>query len=62
MDVRQGLRLISLNTNYCNKGNFWLLINNTDPADQLLWLRDELQDAEDKKVKVYIIGDRKSVV
>jgi sphingomyelin phosphodiesterase len=26
-----GLRLISLNTNYCPALNFWLIINSTDP-------------------------------
>ena len=56
VDVRRGLRLISLNTNYCNRMNYWLLINNTDPAGQLLWLRDQLQDAENSNTKVYIIG------
>ena len=41
------LRLISLNTNYCPKENFWLFINSTDPLDQLKWLSETLQKSED---------------
>lgn len=51
-----GLRLVSLNMNFCSIGNFWLLINSTDPAGQLQWLVGVLQDAEDHKEKVHIIG------
>lgn len=36
--VRPGLRLISLNMNYCAQDNFWLFINSTDPLDQLQWV------------------------
>jgi sphingomyelin phosphodiesterase len=35
--VRPGLRLISLNMNYCAPENYWLFINGTDPLDQLQW-------------------------
>lgn len=51
-----GFRVISLNMNFCNTGNWWLLINTTDPAGQLQWLIGQLQDAEDKGDKVHIIG------
>nr|XP_005578867.2 sphingomyelin phosphodiesterase [Macaca fascicularis] len=51
-----GLRLISLNMNFCSRENFWLLINSTDPAGQLQWLVGELQAAEDRGDKVHIIG------
>lgn len=47
-----GLRLISLNMNFCSRENFWLLINSTDPAGQLQWLVGELQAAEDRGDKV----------
>ena len=50
------MRLISLNTNYCPRENFWLLINSTDPLDQLKWLADTLQQSEDLNEKVHIIG------
>ncbi|XP_011305839.1 sphingomyelin phosphodiesterase [Fopius arisanus] len=54
--VRPAFRIISVNTNYCNDKNFWLLINSTDPADELQWLIDELQGAENRSEKVHIIG------
>ncbi|XP_030055726.1 sphingomyelin phosphodiesterase [Microcaecilia unicolor] len=54
--LNPGLRLVSLNMNFCSPGNFWLLMNSTDPADQLQWLVGVLQDAEDNKEKVHIIG------
>ncbi|XP_065838310.1 sphingomyelin phosphodiesterase-like [Oscarella lobularis] len=49
-------RVISLNVNYCSNLNFWVFINETDPAGQLQWLVNELQDAENKGQKVHIIG------
>lgn len=36
--IRPGLRLISLNMNYCTTDNYWLLINSTDPLGQLQWV------------------------
>ncbi|CAH1238967.1 SMPD1 [Branchiostoma lanceolatum] len=54
--VRPGLRLISINTNYCYSLNWWLLLNTTDPAGQLQWLAQQLQQAEDAGEKVHIIG------
>lgn len=54
--AEEGLRIVSLNMNYCNNGNFWLYLNDTDPAGQLQWLIDTLQLAEDNKEKVYILG------
>ncbi|CAF3066537.1 unnamed protein product [Rotaria socialis] len=54
--VRPGLRLISINMNYCSRENFWLLVNSTDPLGQLQWLIDWLQYAEDHEEKVHIIG------
>ncbi|XP_053564816.1 sphingomyelin phosphodiesterase [Bombina bombina] len=50
------LRLVSLNMNFCAHENFWLLINTTDPAGQLQWLVDVLQEAETNHEKVHIIG------
>lgn len=52
LSPRPGLRLISLNMNFCSRENFWLLINSTDPAGQLQWLIGELQAAEDRGDKV----------
>lgn len=54
--VNPGFRIVSINMNYCNTQNWWLLINTTDPAQQLQWLINELQTAELKGEKVHIIG------
>ncbi|XP_059155897.1 sphingomyelin phosphodiesterase-like [Physella acuta] len=51
-----GLKVISLNMNYCNNQNWWMLLNATDPAGELQWLVDTLQTAEDEGVKVHILG------
>ena len=51
-EVEAGLQIISLNINYCNPINWWLLINDTDPAGQLAWFRDELQALENRGAKV----------
>lgn len=54
--VRPGFRILSINTNYCNNKNWWLLINSTDPVNELQWLIYELQGAEINGEKVHIIG------
>ncbi|XP_060623167.2 sphingomyelin phosphodiesterase [Anolis sagrei] len=56
LPVLPGLRLVSLNMNFCSEANFWLLINATDPAGQLQWLVGVLQKAEESGEKVHIIG------
>jgi sphingomyelin phosphodiesterase len=52
--VKPGLKLISLNMNYCNNQNWWLLLNSTDPTGQLEWLIRELQASELTEEKVEI--------
>ncbi|CAF1250243.1 unnamed protein product [Rotaria sordida] len=42
--------------NYCAPDNYWLFINGTDPLDQLQWLVQWLQYAEDHEEKVHIIA------
>jgi sphingomyelin phosphodiesterase len=42
--------------NYCNNQNWWLLLNTTDPADELTWFIRELQTAELSGEKVMVIG------
>ncbi|XP_023315583.1 sphingomyelin phosphodiesterase-like [Trichogramma pretiosum] len=54
--IRPGFRIVSINTNYCNNKNWWLLINSTDPVNELQWLVYELQAAEMNNEKVHIIG------
>lgn len=51
-----GFRIVSINTNYCNKLNWWLMLNMTDPNQELEWLINVLQKAEDNHEKVHIIG------
>ncbi|EEB20402.1 sphingomyelin phosphodiesterase, putative [Pediculus humanus corporis] len=54
--VRPGLRLVSMNMNYCYSFNWWLLLNNVDPLNELHWLATLLQESENKKESVHIIG------
>lgn len=54
--LRPKLRLISMNTNYCHTYNWWLLVNSTDPAKELQWLINELQQAENEQERVLLIG------
>ena len=54
--VKPGLRLISLNMNYCNNQNFWMLKNPDDPDGELRWFVNTLFDAEKKGEVVHIIG------
>jgi sphingomyelin phosphodiesterase len=44
--VRRGLRLISLNMNYCDPENYWLLVNTTDPLGQLQWVRSSIRNKD----------------
>ncbi|XP_076061027.1 sphingomyelin phosphodiesterase-like isoform X3 [Oratosquilla oratoria] len=54
--VSPGFRIISLNMNYCNNKNWWLLLNSTDPAQELQWFIYELQGAELRGEKVHVLG------
>ncbi len=54
--VRPGLRLVSINTNYCNSLNFFLLLNFDDPSNHLHWIYSVLHQAEQKGEKVLVIG------
>ncbi|XP_063883704.1 sphingomyelin phosphodiesterase-like isoform X2 [Scylla paramamosain] len=51
-----GLRVISLNMNFCNTINWWLLIRNEDPVEQLKWFVETLGNAEAAGEAVHIIG------
>jgi len=51
-----GLRVISFNTNYCSRENFWVYLNQYDPDNVLSWLIRQLQDAEDAGDKAHLIG------
>lgn len=54
--VRPGFRIISINTNYCYKLNWWLLYKSVDPGLVLRWLVSELQKAETRGEIVHLIG------
>ena len=81
MEIRRGLRVISLQTNQCYRFNWsvlsyklkliysfiimkrnktllfrWLFVNAVDPGNQLRWLIEQLQSAEDAGEKIHIIG------
>ncbi|MEL6741322.1 MAG: metallophosphoesterase, partial [Planctomycetota bacterium] len=53
---RPGLRIVSLNMNYCNDLNFWTLVDAVDPDHHLRWLVDVLSEAERQGERVHIIG------
>lgn len=59
MEIQPGLRVVSLNMNFCARENFWLLVNSTDPADQLQWLVHILQESEIKGEKVSRAGNNR---
>ncbi|RFU31936.1 hypothetical protein B7463_g4446, partial [Scytalidium lignicola] len=56
--VRDGLRIITLNTDFWYKTNFLNFINSTNPdvSGNLQFLIDELQKAEDAGDRVWIVG------
>ncbi|RWS27792.1 sphingomyelin phosphodiesterase-like protein 2 [Leptotrombidium deliense] len=47
--------LIQVNSNYCNRLNFWLLMYPIDSGDQLKWLTSELYETEKAGKKAYIV-------
>ncbi len=60
VEIQPGLRVVSLNMNFCARENFWLMVNSTDPANQLQWLVGILQASEDKGEKVRGQAERKA--
>ena len=54
--ANEKLKIISINANFCNNFNFWLLLNFNDPHDHLHWLYRQLHKAEVQKQKVFILG------
>ncbi|KAF2363499.1 Calcineurin-like phosphoesterase domain ApaH type [Trinorchestia longiramus] len=54
--LEPGFRIISVNTNFCNKLNWWVLYKNTDPGNVLRWLVQELLQAEQRGERVQIIA------
>ncbi|KAK4329381.1 hypothetical protein Pmani_000264 [Petrolisthes manimaculis] len=54
--IKPGLRILSINTNYCYSLNWWLIYDDVDPASELEWMAQELQKAEDAGEMVYLIS------
>ncbi|GAB6031404.1 hypothetical protein CHUAL_009181 [Chamberlinius hualienensis] len=55
-DVLPRLRVISINTNYGLRYNFFNLMENNDPVEQFQWLVQQLDYCEKNGIKVHIIG------
>jgi len=53
--IQPKLRMVALNTMYCDSANFWLWYNGSD-AGQMAWFQDVLTTAETNQEKVYVIG------
>ncbi|KZO98290.1 Metallo-dependent phosphatase [Calocera viscosa TUFC12733] len=54
----RGLKIISFNTDFWYRDNWFNFINTTDPdiSGQFRWMADELQASEDADQRVWIIG------
>ena len=54
--VRSGFRVVAINSNFCNKDNFWILTSDGDPGHQNKWLVETLYAAEMANERVSLIG------
>jgi len=54
--IKPGLRIVSMNMNYCYTFNWWALARSQDPASGLLWLTRVLEEAEMNREKVRKTG------
>lgn len=54
--AKPGLRIVSMNMNYCYTWNYWTYYKSQDPASMLLWLSQILEKAEQDGEKVIIMG------
>ena len=50
------LKIIGLNTQVTDFGNFYIMGNSTDPLNELSWLEKELRSSEQKGESVMILG------
>ena len=53
--AKPGFRIIALNNNFCVGMNFFLMLDFSDPADQLAWLVQELLGAEERGEVVHVL-------
>jgi len=56
MSPEPGLRVITLNTNFCYTLNFWIMYEPADPEGQLQWFSNQMHLAEQAGEKVFILG------
>lgn len=58
VDSTTGLRLISINTNFWYKSNYWMYEQTMeyDPSGMLAWLASELETAESAGERVWLMG------
>lgn len=58
VDSTTGLRIISINTNFWYKSNYWMYEETmeSDPSGMLTWLASELEAAEAAGERVWILG------
>jgi sphingomyelin phosphodiesterase len=58
LDADSGLRIISVNTNFWYKQNFWLYtkVLEPDPSGMLAWLDSEFAAAEKASERVWLLG------
>ncbi|XP_068237816.1 sphingomyelin phosphodiesterase-like isoform X2 [Palaemon carinicauda] len=54
--IKPGLRILSINSNYCYGFNWWLLYDDVDPGTELDWMAKQLKAAEEAGEKVYLIS------
>jgi len=54
--IKPGLRMVSMNMNYCYTFNWWTLSKSQDPASGLFWLNGVLERAEMDGEKVHIMS------
>ncbi|XP_050500372.1 sphingomyelin phosphodiesterase 1 isoform X2 [Diabrotica virgifera virgifera] len=52
---KNGLRVVVLNNNVCNSGNWWIIHQPNDPYDQLKWLSNVLLKAEQDNERVHLL-------
>ena len=52
--IRKGLRVVSLNTNYCSDDSWWLLVgqNAVDPQGQLEWFAGVMHQVSDDDILI----------
>ncbi|CAO4364805.1 unnamed protein product [Caenorhabditis nigoni] len=54
--IMDGLKLVSLNTGFCEVTNFFLYLNQSDPDSSMSWFVKELYNSELKGEQVYVLA------